>query len=36
MSVFVIVAMLLALSLAGAIVGVDSRPSIGEPPRRNI
>jgi hypothetical protein len=36
MAVFVILAIVLALSLAGAIVGVDSRPSIREAARRNI
>jgi hypothetical protein len=36
MAVFVILAIVLALSLAGAIVGADSRPGIYEAARRNI
>ncbi len=36
MAVFVFLAIVLAITLAGAIVGVDSRPSICETARRNI
>lgn len=36
MAVFVILAIVLAISLAGAIVGVDSRPGPRETARRNI
>ncbi len=36
MSLLVILLIVLALGVAGAIVGVDSRPDIREAPRHNI
>jgi hypothetical protein len=36
MSELVIIALVLALAIAGAVLGIDSRPGIREIPRRNI
>ena len=36
MSELVIIALVLALALAGAVIGIDSRPGIREVPRPNI
>ena len=36
MAELMIVALVLALAMAGAVIGIDSRPGIGQAPRSNI